>query len=680
MKGAQEQVWGEKQACRRDRLLAPLGLERLGPRHIPHPQAATLAPCIAAWERQLRALPRRLRRALQRRFAVTLAELALLLTLGLVPARAATITVDGTTCTLVDAIAAANTDTAAGGCPAGGGADTLVLPAGGTITLTSVDNSTYGATGLPVVASAITITGQGSLLERSGSAPNFRLLAVGSGGNLTLWDLTISGGVTDLSGGGIFNSGALALVNSTVTGNSSTFSGGGVLNYGTLIVAHSTLSGNTASNRGGGVFNDGPTFFLTASTLSGNSAASDGGGVYSLSGTHTLTQSTLSGNTAGGRGGGVHHQSGTLMVATSTLAGNSASFGGGGLWNSSTLTVANSTLSGNTATFGGGVYNGDTLTLTASTVSGNTAGTSGGGVFNASGALTLTGSTVSGNTAGTSGGGAYNLGTLTLTASTLTGNSAGSAGGVANAGTLTLAQTVVSGNTAAAGREAYSAGGTVSADADNLFGHDGDAGVNGFSPGASDAVPSAAFSAILTPTLAFNGGPTQTHDLVLGSPAVGGVPAASCLTTDQRGLVRPQGADCDIGAVEFDAQAPPVVTTQVSFVPLSTSFSATTDTAGCPGGFAGKFFFVATLTNLAGNPPLEALKDQVLELTNGNLVQTADGGAAGVASTQTLPEVEGFSDGVLSAGESVQVPFVVCLQTLSPFRFLVDVLGLQTGP
>jgi hypothetical protein len=74
------------------------------------------------------------------------------------------------------------------------------------------------------------------------------------------------------------------------------------------------------------------------------------------------------------------------------------------------------------------------------------------------------------------------------------------------------------------------------------------------------------------------------------------------------------------------------------------------------------------------------LKDQVLELANGNLVQTADGGAAGVGSTQTLPEVEGLSDGVLADGESVQVPFVVCLQNLNPFRFLADVLGLQTGP
>jgi hypothetical protein len=90
-----------------------------------------MEPRAAAWERQLRALPRRVPRALQRHFAVTLAELALLLALWQGPAWAVLINVDGTTCTLAAAITAANTDAAAGGCPAGSGADTLVRPADG---------------------------------------------------------------------------------------------------------------------------------------------------------------------------------------------------------------------------------------------------------------------------------------------------------------------------------------------------------------------------------------------------------------------------------------------------------------------------------------------------------------------------------------------------------------------
>ncbi|MGQ0591544.1 MAG: hypothetical protein ACT4QB_02535, partial [Gammaproteobacteria bacterium] len=128
--------------------------------------------------RQLKALPRRVRRMLQRRYARSLAGVALLLALGQAPVLAATIDVDGTNCTLVDAIKAANTDAASGGCPAGGGADTLVLVAGSTHTLTAVEDTTYGPTGLPLVTSQITIMGNDSTIERGAGASKFRILAV----------------------------------------------------------------------------------------------------------------------------------------------------------------------------------------------------------------------------------------------------------------------------------------------------------------------------------------------------------------------------------------------------------------------------------------------------------------------------------------------------------------------
>ena len=118
-----------------------------------------LFPRFTAYDTQLRALPRRVRRALQRQWRLPLAGIALMLALGQSPALAATIPV-GDTCTLVDAITAANTDTATGGCPPGRGADTIVLPVDSTHTLTEVNNSTYGPTGLPVIRSVITIRGQ----------------------------------------------------------------------------------------------------------------------------------------------------------------------------------------------------------------------------------------------------------------------------------------------------------------------------------------------------------------------------------------------------------------------------------------------------------------------------------------------------------------------------------------
>ncbi|MEZ4770589.1 MAG: hypothetical protein R2844_19470 [Caldilineales bacterium] len=114
---------------------------------------------FSAWYERLRSRPRAERRRLQRRFGLSLAGVALLLSLngsatGASPA--ATIVVDGTTCTLVDAITAANTNTATGGCVAGDpGADTIDLQV--NVTLTAVNNETYGDTGLPVATSTITI-------------------------------------------------------------------------------------------------------------------------------------------------------------------------------------------------------------------------------------------------------------------------------------------------------------------------------------------------------------------------------------------------------------------------------------------------------------------------------------------------------------------------------------------
>jgi hypothetical protein len=121
----------------------------------------------------------------------------LLLALGASPAFAATITVDGATCTLVDAITTANSDTNTGGCVLSdtlGGADTIVLPANSTQTLTSVNNFGFGATGLPVIFSAITIQGNGSTITRESAAPKFRILNVNNNGNLTVQHTTISGG------------------------------------------------------------------------------------------------------------------------------------------------------------------------------------------------------------------------------------------------------------------------------------------------------------------------------------------------------------------------------------------------------------------------------------------------------------------------------------------------------
>jgi hypothetical protein len=87
------------------------------------------------------------------------------------------------------------------------------------------------------------------------------------------------------------------------------------------------------------------------------------------------------------------------------------------------------------------------------------------------------------------------------------------------------------------------------------LGINGDSGVYGFTPGPTDIVPNVAVKKILAP-LKNNGGSTLTHALVKGSPAIDAAPVdANCPATDQRGVARPQGGGCDIGAVEYTGKS-----------------------------------------------------------------------------------------------------------------------------
>ncbi len=277
-----------------------------------------------------------------------------------------------------------------------------------------------------------------------------------------------------------------------------------------------------------------------------------GGGIFNYEGTVTVTNSTLSGNKAY-VGGGIYNY-GTLTVMDSTLSGNSGGFGissGGGIYNDGgTLTLTNSTLSGNIADQGGGIYNDlGTLTLTNSTLSGNSATSTyytyseGGGIFNHSGTLTVTNSTLSGNSATSEGGGIFNQwGALALTNSSISGNSATSRGGgiISYLGTLNYANTIIANSPD--GGDCYNDSGIINTSTNNLV---------------EDGSCSASLSGdpLLGP-LADNGGPTQTMALLPGSPAIDAGDDTVCEDVntvnnlDQRGVTRPQGSHCDVGAYE----------------------------------------------------------------------------------------------------------------------------------
>ena len=348
------------------------------------------------------------------------------------------------------------------------------------------------------------------------------------GATLTVTNSTFSDNSTDY-GGGIHNQGTATVTNSTFSANSAEGDGGGIINHGTLDVTNSTFSDNSASGKGGGIFNDG-SLTVTDSTFSDNSASGDGGGIYSdRDGTLIVTNSDFSGNSASSDGGGIYSQGGTLTVADSTFSNNSATWDGGGIYNNETLTVTDSTFSGNNAgDDGGGLYANGSSIVTDSTFSDNTA-RYGGGINNVS-TLNVTNSTFSGNSA-TYGGGIRNTWILNVTNSTFSGNGATDGGGIRNQGTATVANSLVA--SSASGGNCYrTIGGS-----DNL---------------ADDSTCGAGFTnspSILLGALGDYGGSTQTFALLPGSAAIDAT-SSDCPATDQRGVSRPQGAHCDIGAFE----------------------------------------------------------------------------------------------------------------------------------
>ena len=201
---------------------------------------------------------------------------------------------------------------------------------------------------------------------------------------------------------------------------------------------------------------------------------------------------------------------------------------GGGIFNDGVLRLASVTLSDNTAPIGGAVYNapGARLDVINSTLSGNLAsdpgfgcdgGGFGGGIGNDGGDVSLRNTTISDNE-GPCGGGIYQSG-----------------------GRVTVVNTIIDEGQFSSpaceidGGVVDSAGHNLDSDGTCGLGHPRD--LPGLDP-------------VLGP-LADNGGPTLTHALLGGSPALDAGSLASAPPDDQRGVPRPQGPRVDVGAFEL---------------------------------------------------------------------------------------------------------------------------------
>jgi predicted outer membrane repeat protein len=393
--------------------------------------------------------------------------------------------------------------------------DALAIAAPGDVVTFSaaVSGMIVLTSGELVINKALVIDGPGAdALTVSGNNAS-RVISITPGVAVTITGLEIANGNSaGQDGGGIFNAGALTLRAARVRQNRAgvvspgSGSGGGIANVGQLLIADTVVLSNSANG---------------------------GAGIYST-GTLTVVNSTIRGN-----GGGIGSGAGISSL--------------GSLWVQSSTIESNMLIDGN----GGGIYSGGVATVTASLITNND-NASGGGLHN-TGHLSIVNTTISGNKAdpaiilGYPGGGALTQDSasarVVIESSTIVSNNATSVmttpvGGLyVSAGVLTFGRSIVAFN---AGPENIRVGPGVVVIT---------AGYN-LSDGVIPSVdPPFSVEVDLLNTdprighLADNGGPTRTHALLPGSPAINSA-GTGCPASDQRGVARPQALLCDIGAYE----------------------------------------------------------------------------------------------------------------------------------
>lgn len=398
---------------------------------------------------------------------------------------------------------------------------------------------------------------------------------------------------------------ALASVNlamrfTTLTGNASVplvFAGSSAaVSYA---ISDSTISNNTdRQNSSAGMVLSGSGGSIARTVITGNHAVDTtgptpigtgtGGLVLVGSGQHTISDSQITGNSGTVGGVTLREEGFSTYTISNTIISNNVSvvfptffmpqtYGAGGVDASGVdaLTITNSTISGNsTLGDGGGIIAYGTTTISGTTISGNSAVHGSGVLVQNSGlpTTTLINSTVSGNMFGTA---IENVrGVVVLKDSTVAGNATGVTNQATSGGTFTVTNSILSnaGPNCALG-SILSGGYNVVSDVSCGF-----AGTDLTSTNPNIAA------------LAQNGGPTATHALNPGSPAIDRIPLAggcngSGVTADQRGVPRPSGTGCDVGAYEVGVlpnvpDAPTAVVATAGNAQASVTFAAPANNGG----------------------------------------------------------------------------------------------------
>jgi CSLREA domain-containing protein len=350
--------------------------------------------------------------------------------------------------------------------------------------------------------------GMGATTISGGGTLGAGIFATQTPSALTLQDLTLDqGGGASVFGGGVSAiKNSLTLTRTAITNNTGAFGAGvyygpdlGVFPAAVLTITDSVIDGNTASPgafasaSGAGIITQGPTV-ITGTSITNNA----------------VTAPAMNNS---GDGGGIHADSAAEMTLTGDLiAGNSVEANhnadGGGIATSGPLTAVNDTFTDNSIS-GGNTVKGGALEYQG---------------FASPAALTNV---------------------------TFAGDSAPTSAAIDAFEQVDLLTSILDDGSGACGTEITTLGGNI------------DHGASCWSGGSIGDLQN---TNPMLGTLADNTGPTETMSLLTGSPAIDHVPVAACVdqqmtpqpvTTDQRGISRPQGSACDSGAFELEQASPP---------------------------------------------------------------------------------------------------------------------------
>lgn len=499
------------------------------------------------------------------------------------------------------------------------GSQTFTLTRGGT----GDDAAATGDLDITNPNVNVTIVGAGPLSTTIDAGKLDRVFDLLTGARLSLSRLTVQGGeVTSNFGGGIRSSGFLNADDVRVIGNS--------------VVGSTSFSGGAVA-----LMNGGSTFNRTL--FDSNSSSGSGGAVFASKGNHSFTSAEFTNNSADGRGGAIHNEDKSqLVLSSSKVNQNTSKLDGGGISNTAStnggqLAIDRTEIAQNTATFsstskGGGVFNDGELFIHRSLLAANQSGGDGGGLFNKASATVST-TTLSGNstTLGGNGGAIFAAnGNLSLLSDTITANTAASAGGVGKfaVATVTVQNTIIAANFFSGGSDPDVQGFFISL-GNNVIGEGNSmSGPTGFTDGTNQDQVGSDIAPLdpMLEALANNGGPTRTHALMGGSPAldfaaevpftpVGVVPVP---VTDQRGAPRKVGSAPDIGAFEDSTGASVIFVDTTDDTPDANLFDSIAEDA------SGKVSLRAAImqSNFTGGNPTIVLPAGIYRLTQSGTEST----------------------------------------------------------